>query len=175
MNWLWLLLLLAPTIVSNRFSWKRFRYVIPLDGQNYLVRYRLISTPWRGYYLHHILRSDKDRYLHDHPWDFTSLILFRGYVEYSPGSDPPAHGIFKARWLGMGSIVRHKAEDLHRLELPNGPVWTLVTCGPRVRKWGFLTEFGWIDEIPYHKALKERAEMSAVIRQHAVPVETVYS
>jgi hypothetical protein len=32
-------------------------------------------------YLHKIMRSDADRELHDHPWAFASLILWRGYHE----------------------------------------------------------------------------------------------
>ena len=33
------------------------------------------SWKWYRFFLHHIVRSDDDRDPHDHPWDFTSLIL----------------------------------------------------------------------------------------------------
>jgi len=56
-------------------------------GEVYLRRFFL----WNGkltpgeykprIYLHHILRSDKDRHLHDHPWDYSSIILKGGYFE----------------------------------------------------------------------------------------------
>lgn len=35
--------------------------------------------------VHHILRSDHDRALHDHPWDNCSIVLRGGYWEVTPG------------------------------------------------------------------------------------------
>ncbi len=128
--------------------WRRFRYVVELDGEPYLVRYRLIRTPWGGLYLHHILRSDKARHLHDHPFDFWTLIIWGSYEEFRPalreegstevmrGSDP-----YRRSWL---SLIRRRAEDLHRIELTR-PCWTLFWRGPNRREWGFDTEEGWVD------------------------------
>ena len=36
--------------------------------------------------LHHILRSDRDRAMHDHPWENASLVLRGGYWEIAPGA-----------------------------------------------------------------------------------------
>ena len=36
--------------------------------------------------LHHILRSDRDRAMHDHPWENASLVLRGGYWEATPGA-----------------------------------------------------------------------------------------
>src|SRR5208282_805597 len=36
--------------------------------------------------LHHILRSDEDRHLHDHPWPYVTIILKGGYWEVTPVS-----------------------------------------------------------------------------------------
>jgi hypothetical protein len=52
------------------------------DGQPYLIRWA-INTPLLGIKLHHILRSDEDRDLHDHPWSFLSVILWGGYWEHT--------------------------------------------------------------------------------------------
>jgi hypothetical protein len=47
------------------------RRVITGHGRKPLmIRYILLSTPWFGVYLHHLLRSDYDRAFHDHPWGF---------------------------------------------------------------------------------------------------------
>ena len=72
---------------------ERWKFVIlGRDGSPAMVRYRLLDTRWGGLYVHHFLRSDQDRDLHDHPWHFTSLILWGGYVEELPDarriSDP---------------------------------------------------------------------------------------
>lgn len=117
-------------------------------GDAYLVRWRLLQTPWFAVYLHHILRSDDDRALHDHPWSFASVILAGGYFEHTP------RGRF---WRQPGSIILHRAEELHRIELGPSraaiggtlPAWTLVFCGRRRRPWGFSTAAGWRESAPY--------------------------
>lgn len=113
--------------------------------------------------LHHIVRSDDDRHLHDHPFDFVSFLLSGDYVEttpltwapgrkYEPGVDPT-----KTRAWPRFSIVRKRAEDLHCLSLKR-PVWTLVFSGPKRRDWGFATERGWISNHEYLDAFPARAE-----------------
>lgn len=46
----------------------------------YLIRYTLIDTKYFQVCVHVFLRSDADD-MHDHPWPFASLILWRGYNE----------------------------------------------------------------------------------------------
>ena len=85
--------------------------------------------------------ADDDRHHHDHPMDFISLILRGGYVEHRPGMPP--------RRCPPGSVVVRRAEDLHYLKLIAGSAWTLVLTTPRRRKWGFMTEDGWIEAGEY--------------------------
>ena len=133
--------------------WKRFRYVIG-DGPKgpLLIRYRLISTRWGGVYLHHLMRSDADRHLHDHPWAFWSLVLWRGYCELEPKLGQGAPAVFsgyprreriRMTWRYPLEVVRHRATDRHQLSLLR-PAWSLVWIGPRVCDWGFYTEQGWV-------------------------------
>lgn len=124
-----------------------------VDGENklYLRRFFL----WRrvkgsttgdegGLFLHVIHRQDDDRDPHDHPWNFTTLVLRRGY--------------FDEQWVDCFGkvfvcytktkplrIYRREAEHLHRVKgiTPGRPVWTLVFTGPKRREWGFVTENGW--------------------------------
>lgn len=104
------------------------------DIGNYMHRWYL-QTPWFTVRLHHILRSDEARALHDHPWDFCSLLLSGGYLEVRQDV---------VKWWPRFSIVRRRAEDLHRLVIPK-PVWTLVITGPKRREWGFRLPTGeWI-------------------------------
>ncbi len=85
--------------------------------------------------LHKILISDGDD-LHDHPGPYLSVILAGSYIEHTP------KGAFLRR---PGSIRFRSGRSFHRLELVNGPVWTLFVFGPRYRNWGFLTPRGWVD------------------------------
>lgn len=129
--------------ISTSPFWRLFLRLLPLEtirspeGDPYLLRYTLLWTPWLRVYIHNILRSDDDRELHDHPWDFTVRILEGGYIEHVLGGS-------KVRV--PGDVIRHAAEDMHRVELIDGrPAWTFVICGPKRRQWGFQAEDGWVD------------------------------
>jgi hypothetical protein len=118
----------------------------------YLHRWHVIPrNPIFNIYLHHFLRSDDDRALHDHPWINMSLLLDGEYIEVTP------KGRF---WRRKGHFYFRMPKALHRVELlqiyhqvgPNcgdtiteeKPVWTLFITGPRVREWGFACPKGWV-------------------------------
>lgn len=101
-----------------------------------------------GIRVHHILRSDTDRHLHDHPWPSCSIILRGSYVEVLPQhqNQPPAldqDGWIIRKLRTTGSVIFRTARTRHRLEL-TAPCWTVfITFGKR-RRWGFYTPMGWI-------------------------------
>lgn len=111
------------------------RDVIELADGPYMERFHLLRGRRQSIRLHHLLTDDPDRDLHDHPWDFTSLLLTGAYRETTPDGvtvhEAPA-------------IVTRRAEELHRLELLDGPMWTYVVCGLVRRPWGFMTAAGWV-------------------------------
>lgn len=133
------------------------------DGA-YLERWFL--TPWRRWrnrlsyllpnvYLHHFLRDDDDRALHDHPWIWCSLLISGDYIEHTIDRG----GIHRRMHRSVGSIKFSMPSRPHRVELlkvsdfvatqPNNktPIscWTIFITGPRVRTWGFhCPEQGWI-------------------------------
>ena len=109
------------------------------DGSAYLVRYYLIKIPVFRIFLHHILRSDEDRHLHDHPWNFVSLILWNGYREERPDGVHPRC---------PGHVVRRLRTHAHRLELKR-PAWTLVFSTGRKYDWGFYMDDCWVHYVTY--------------------------
>lgn len=115
----------------------RFVPFIVIDSEEngpYMVRYKIFRCPWFKIFLHHILRSDEDPELHDHPWNFVSLILWEGYHEVLPWRIADV----TPRRLRAGDIVRHRATDAHRLILDR-PAWTLVGVTGKKRAWGFYS------------------------------------
>ena len=46
------------------------------------------------------------------------------------------------RILQPGSFTARDAKELHRLEVVEGPVWTLFITGPKERDWGFMMPDG---------------------------------
>lgn len=112
-------------------------FIIGGADDPYINRWWIQKTTDHGcVYLHQVLRDDDDRALHCHPWDNVSVILSGNLREVLPG------GV--SRILEPGSITYRKAEDAHRLELVDGPVWTLFITGPKVREWGFHCPKGWV-------------------------------
>src|SRR5258708_12932001 len=99
------------------------------DQGEYMRRYHLEYTRDRAIRFHHILASDPGSDLHDHPWDFVSVMLAGTYLEHTPSGT--------VRYEAPCVILR-KAEQLHRLELV-APAWTYVGCGRARRKWGYPT------------------------------------
>lgn len=108
------------------------------DGAYRLDRYHLVESPEWNVRYHHIMTSDPSD-LHDHPWDYVTTLLAGAYVEVTP--------LGSMLYRAPCTLVR-RAEDAHRLELPEGPVWSLLVTGPVRRPWGFHTEAGWV---PWHK------------------------
>lgn len=90
-------------------------------------------------YLHHFLRSDDDRALHDHPWWNISYLLAGEYTEHTIAQG----GIHRREIRRTGDHKFRFARAAHRIELHAGPCWTLFVTGPRIRDWGFHCEKGW--------------------------------
>jgi hypothetical protein len=118
-----------------------------LDG--YMERYWLAPFKENGgnVRIHHILSSDADRHLHDHPWASTSVILDGGYWEVMP-ADPLQHpskdaDAFIKVWRAPGDVVTRQANSRHLIHLPEGKTsWSMFIMGPYEQKWGFYTEYG---------------------------------
>lgn len=87
--------------------------------------------------MHHILRADKDRHLHDHPAGFRSLILRGGYYEDTVFAGPRPLPLLR----DAGTSYRSPAKRMHRISCvaPEGAL-TLVIWSPKrqTNSWGFL-------------------------------------
>jgi hypothetical protein len=132
--------------------------IVSKDGELHFRRYRLFSTSRGSIYLHHILKSDEDAHLHDHPWHFTSFILKGSYQEQC--TLHPTHrytytSVYSAKPAEIGHKPRrhilHHAQDAHSLTLLTPAVWTLVFTWGRPRLWGYQTSQGWIDFETYRQ------------------------
>ena len=134
------------------------------DGSTYMRRWWLLPK-WcldfdsrRGYpmpkkwmpfsiRLHHIVRPDADRHLHDHPFNFRSILLQGWYVELRPDG---------GRTITAGETYRAPATRWHRIsQLSEGGVWSLFIMGRRVNDWGFLVDG---EKVPWQRYLSERED-----------------
>lgn len=101
--------------------------------------------PW-SVRIHHILREDYDRVLHDHPWNARTFILHGWYREVRED----------------GALVRRCAGDTARLnfgefhairEVSPGGVWTLFITSRFQGTWGFLVDGV---KVPYRQYLARK-------------------
>lgn len=110
-----------------------------VDADVYLTRWVLRGerhTAGSKIFLHCFHRSDYDRALHDHPWRFTSFIIWPGYYEHFE------NGI---KWISAFSRIKRAAEWKHAIEiLPGRLTWTLVFTGDKERSWGFWCPKGFV-------------------------------
>lgn len=123
----------------------------------YLYRWTFILFG-RSIRLHHWLKSDDNRYFHDHAADLISIVLKGTYYnvnpkiqDYSPDYIIPKtneNNIIRHRVEGIfnsfenfihfeKSIWFSKATTQHYLDIPKGGAWTLLLEGKKYHKWGF--------------------------------------
>lgn len=81
--------------------------------------------------LHHIMRHDMDRDLHDHPWNARTIILRGGYTEDRIGEREIVRMAGDTAKLAYG--------EYHRITrvTPDG-AWTMFITGKYRGTWGFL-------------------------------------
>lgn len=84
MTWIILLILVLEVMLIHGFQFKRIYFCDSI----YMTRLNLLELgPFGSIMINWFHRGDEDRELHDHPWDFVSIILWRGYIEETPNHE----------------------------------------------------------------------------------------
>jgi hypothetical protein len=147
------------------------------DGALYMGRYCLFESRWLSARVHYLATADLDRHLHDHPWNFVSLVLRGGYMEARPVSLEPCFERGLERALDYvessrvttrvcGSVAFRRATDRHRISSVLPHTWSLFVYGPALQWWGFYTPQGkihWKDYGGCHTAVGVVNEQGEVV------------
>jgi hypothetical protein len=120
------------------YQYRRFNNVFQIRWKEglgrpecpYLYRWTLILFGY-SIRLHHWIRSDDKRYLHDHACNFVSIVLKGGYTNVTPEG---------RKDVRAGSWWYSNALGRHYLDVPEGGAWTLLLCGRKYHKWGFYVD-----------------------------------
>lgn len=124
--------------------------IMSRQGVLHFRRWRIISTPWFGIYIHRIYKADDDKYLHDHPWDYWSMVLTGSYNEQTETLIRPGHA--KENMLIPGSCNSRMAEQFHKIKsLNTKSVTTLFVTGKRRRDWGYKVGKYWVHNEYYRQ------------------------
>src|SRR5205085_165249 len=113
----------------------------------YMERFVLFETRWLSARLHNIASADFDRDMHDHPWNFASVVLQGGYTEERPprNESPQWNGYVEVRSSSRraaGSVAFRRALDRHLISAVDANTWTLFVYGRKLHWWGFYTRHG---------------------------------
>lgn len=148
-----------------------YTHITGPDGSLYMGRWWLFNaypgsssdpdtrSAWRkllpSVRVHHIMRPDNDRDLHDHPWNARTIILRRWYREERPlakvsiddllrhcRSDVVVAGQARAVLdRTAGYTGRLLFGEYHRIsEVAEGGVWTLFITWRKRGTWGFMVD-----------------------------------
>lgn len=118
----------------RKFKNFQIRWKEPMGKKEspYLYRWTFLFF---GYSLriHHWIKSDDRRFVHDHSCDLISMVI-RGKYYNCIGEN--AENVkrymvkpFKPKFM--------KAHVRHYLDIPRGGAWTIILCGRPYHKWGF--------------------------------------
>lgn len=111
----------------------------------YLTRWEFLSSRYFAIYLHRFHRSDDNSSLHDHPWNFITIPLKKGYndCQFNGGRDINGKPTFIRTLMKPFHIYYRKATHVHFVELLTDyagleiEAWTLVIRFKYIRWWGF--------------------------------------
>lgn len=95
----------------------------------YMRRY-VLNLKWFSIRLHIWYRSDDKRYMHNHAFNFWTVVLKGSYVDVT--SD-----ISNADYMEAPCIRYRPANHTHFVGWPEHGTITLLFCGPKIQKWGF--------------------------------------
>lgn len=116
-------------------------------GELHFRRWRILATPWFSIFVHGIYKHDEDQHMHDHPWNFYSLILKGAYSEKFKSKDGSKQE--DSVRVALTGAYR-KAEDYHKItHLHSKAVYTLVFAGKRRREWGYDVNGKWMENGEY--------------------------
>ena len=113
------------------------------DGKLHFRRWQIIKTPWFSIYIHGIYAADEDKHLHNHPWDYISMVLSGSYIEKTNKN---------INFLSLGTITKRNGNDYHKIyKLLSKSVYTLFIVGPVKRHWGYSVDGNHITHEEYRK------------------------
>ena len=117
-------------------------------GELHFRRWRLIKTRWFDVYIHGIYKADTDKYLHDHPWDIWTMVLWGSYLEELPDK--------RYNYRSCFNMGYRRDKKFHKVRTCFGPTYTLAIMGKEKREWGYDVEGVWVHNEEYRRLKREK-------------------
>lgn len=117
------------------------------EGKLHFRRWELLKTKWFSIWIHGIYESDQDLHLHNHPWDFKSIVLKGSYIELTE------KGFV---WQTPLKFNSRNGENFHKIyKLLTPVVYTLFFVTPTKREWGYEVNGEFITHEKYRELKKQ--------------------
>lgn len=122
---------------------KKVKEIKSKDGVVHFRRWRILYTPWFKINLHGIYKHDEDKHLHNHPWNFLSIVLSGWYVEDIDG---------KLNLRYPGQIAKRTKKIFHKISsVCSKSVYTLNIMWGKQEVWGYQVDGKFIDHETYRE------------------------
>jgi hypothetical protein len=112
-------------------------------GKLHFRRWELLKTKKFSIWIHGIYAPDNDLHLHNHPWDYMSLVLWGSFLEEDEDSCCNKRGRF--------SFSKKKSYKFHKIShLFSSKVYTLfISYNRDGDNWGYLVDGYFINHKEY--------------------------
>ena len=125
---------------------KLVKEIISKSGKLHFRRWEIISTRWFSIYIHGIYAADEDLHLHNHPWNYCSIILKGSFVEEQKTKE----GKIVFNQLRFLDCVTRNKKYYHKIRsLITPEVYTLFIVTKDTDEWGYDVDGKHIDYQTY--------------------------
>lgn len=128
-------------------------------GVLHFRRWRIFSCKLFNIFIHEISKADLDLHLHNHPWNFASIILWGSYIEELKCNNKTAlrtHKPFSFAYRTKNQF--HKIKEILplfkilKISIKSDKIYTLFFTGKRRNDdWGYSVNGIFIDNIEYRQ------------------------
>ena len=129
------------SILAYRFKFRWCERVSNHSEECHYLTRTVLETPWFSIRLHHWLKSDDQRFPHDHPWWFFSLVLWGSYWDLTE------HSATLRKWM---TVCYYPHTHKHKVKVSR-PCWTLLLTGLVKHRWGFFVDGEFVPKKEYFK------------------------
>ena len=127
---------------------KKVKEIRSKSGELHFVRWNIFSIGNFSVNIHAIYKADEDKHLHNHPWNFVSIVLKGWYSEKLEGD--------KTNIRYPRNIVKRKKDAFHKIDsLHSKVIYTLNCMWGKRDDWGYMVNGKFVQHEKYRMLKNE--------------------
>lgn len=113
------------------------------EGELHFKRFSIFACRYFSIYIHHIYKADQDKHLHNHPWNYVSMVIKGSYLEQSVA------GVNHIMPFSFNYAKRNRFHKI--LKLNDEKVISIFITGKRHKTWGYNVDNFYIEHDVYRQ------------------------